>query len=340
MKILHVTECVGGGVCRAIDAVVAGSPQHEHMLLSVDPASQVDGGRAFSQVWRFPHGHLARLRFLNRVASELRPEVVHAHSSWAGLYSRVVGLPCSTIYEPHAYAFESASKLKRGLFYLAERILATRADAVVALSPREAGLARKLNPRAKIVLVPNVATIEPPPGPAVSRLRTVVMVGRLTPQKDPGYFSKLSRLVHERDDSIAFRWIGGGDPSLTTGLEGADVTVTGWLDDDQLRQELSTAGLYVHTALYEGFPLSVLDAASCGVPIIARAIPAFDGSAVHQIGTLEALADAIVTFFHDQGLHDRLRANNQALLAAMSPKAHNAALDLLYSSFESKRPHA
>lgn len=330
MKILHVTECVGGGVGRAIDRIPGSVPSHEHFLLSVRPDVQVPSGRGFVRSEILPNGHLRRIFALRRMVSELRPDVIHAHSSWAGFYVRATSIPGRIVYQPHGYALELGGRVRRMVFATAEWLLTQRRSSVAVLSPHEFDVAGRLNARGRRVFVPNVPTVESSLRQPGNRSRRVVMVGRLSEQKDPEYFAALKQSVASQDETIDFRWIGDGDAKRKRNLERTGVTVTGWLDDAELVAELESAGLYAHTGKYEGFPLSVLDAAACGLPVVARAIPAFNGSPVAQFESLAQHARAIITFFSTPGGDADLAARNDELLNIMSPVQQQAALLRLY----------
>jgi glycosyltransferase involved in cell wall biosynthesis len=339
MRILHVTQAYGGGLSRAIEQIVALTPQHEHFLLGKGVEIDSAGQGGFRAVRLLPANHLEAMRNLIATAGELMPDVVHAHSSWAGMYARAVKLPIPVVYEPHCYAFEMEGVVKRIAYFSAEWLLARRLATVVVLSEHESKLARKLSHSGRQVYLPNVPSL-----PIVvqeaghKRDRSVVMVGRLCQQKDPAYFAELAHIVHGLDPTIDFRWIGDGDAAHRATLLHAGVVVTGWLNGTELASELSTAGCYVHTARYEGFPLSVLDAAAQRVPILARAIPAFDGSRLRQVRTIQQMAIEIVQVMDSGEFVAQLQILNDALLSEMNADRQVAALADLYSGTRAELP--
>ncbi|PJI54022.1 hypothetical protein CTI14_20595 [Methylobacterium radiotolerans] len=192
-----------------------------------------------------------------------------------------------------------------------------------------------LNPNARRVLVPNVPTVRPSGNISNGRQRSVVMVGRIGPQKDPEYYVALKQEVTSVDPAVNFIWVGDGNARQKSNLEDAGVTVTGWLDDAALVAELEAAGIYAHSARYEGFPLSVLDAAACGLPVVARAIPAFDGSPVAQFPSVASHAEAIVRYFSSSTGTSDLAGLNAKLLDVMNSETHRQALLKLYERMES-----
>ena len=74
---------------------------------------------------------------------------------------------------------------------------------------------------------------------------------------------------------MRLKWIGGGgsDAHLAE-LLAAGVEVTGWLEQDIAVKELAGCDIYLHTAAWEGYPMTILEAFELGLPVVARGIPA------------------------------------------------------------------
>lgn len=298
--VLHVVESFGAGVAYALTRYVDSTPELEHHLLKASRRERVSPSELdrFATVSVFPRG-LSSIGALRRAIQRVRPDVIHAHSSWAGAIARL-GTPRGgprIVYTPHCFAFERTDVHVglRALFWAAEWVFAQRTDAVLACSSREAELGRTLGV-STVVHVPNVADIdsllpaamanrgseasltEAPSGPAASSPRSaadgVVMVGRLAPQKDPDFFIEVARLVWETRPNTRFTWIGDGDVERRQRLESAGITVTGWLDHSATAVALAEASVYVHSAAWEGFPISLLEAHAAGLAVVARRISA------------------------------------------------------------------
>ena len=329
--VLHVTECYEGGVSLAVRAMARNTPEFEHILLASgrDVESELRSG-VFERIIKLRGSLLRRTRKVGLLTVESGAAVVHAHSSWAGVYARLLRLPVPVVYQPHGYAFEKPRFLQRVTFRSAERILAPRADRVAVLSQREALLAREVGPRSRIFPVPNVPTVEIARGQrAFPKRPTVVMVGRLVDQKDPGFFAAVLEHVQRVMPEARGLWIGDGEVGHREVLEARGIEVTGWLDPHEVTQHLDRAAIYVHSARYEGFPLSVLDAAARGLPVIARDIPTFDQTALTRAATVPALADAAVHVLSNEQEWCRERARTARLIDEMNPVAqHDALIDL------------
>ena len=52
-----------------------------------------------------------------------------------------------------------------------------------------------------------------------------------------------------------------------------NITITGMLDKEQVEEKMINSDLYVMTSLTECFPMVLLEASSCGLPLIAFDVP-------------------------------------------------------------------
>lgn len=336
--ILHVTECYAGGVSRAINAAASLATDHEHHLIYSGGDTPPPG--VFASARPFRKGIFARTMQLRAVVNELKPTLLHAHSSWAGVYSRLLRLPVAIAYQPHGYKFEDpeSPRLLRTMYRLAESALARRADVVVVLSPREDDLASELSPRTPRVFMPNVASLRPSTCVDKSAANRVFMIGRLSRQKDPLYFARVAELVRVVRPDIEFVWVGDGDAAYRSQLEAEGITVTGWLNQQDLATFLDEPGIYLHSAAYEGFPLSLLDAAAFGHLVVARRIPALAGTSVAVEESEEKLSRLLLGTLSGT-VEDVFRASQArvSLPEMMSPERQTDALFGLYASNEQKR---
>nr|WP_258368976.1 glycosyltransferase [Curtobacterium sp. MCBD17_030] len=223
-----------------------------------------------------------------------------------------------------------SSALKKGLFAGAEWLLALRPQRFAVLSPREDLLAKRLNRRRERILVPNVPTVPIRRSARPATAASIIMVGRISVQKDPSFFLSTLRAVRREVPGVQAVWVGDGDPTGRRALQAEGVRVTGWVPSERLISELDSASVYVHSAAYEGFPLSVLDAAARGLPVVARAIHAFSGSTVAQYETVDSIATAVSQLLVDGPHKDRASARNDSLLDQMSERRQREQLKRLY----------
>lgn len=339
IDVLHVAECFEGGVGRAIVNIVRASPDLRHGLLATGADMQEpERLRDFVRVEQLRRGPIARALQVRRTNRLLRPRYVHAHSSWAGVFTRLA-LPPSTgiIYQPHGYAFEKPNRVLAGIFRSAETVLASRKQVVVVLSNRERNLAEGLSKGANTFLLPNIPTVPTRVKPDrddyrrdLSQPLKLVMIGRLGAQKDPDFFARTVNATRERGLKCEGIWIGDGSAEERASLEGQGIRVTGWLETSVLVEEIDRADVYIHTGVYEGFPLSVLDAAARRRIVVVRDIPAFEGLGFANASSPEGLAALIERLDTNSSYRAEVAGAGEALLEGSSQTMLTRRLNALY----------
>jgi len=347
--VLHVVVRTGSGVAAAIGDHMASTPAFEHhLLLSRDATCQIGYrlDRMATSVTELPAGRVVAIQCLRALAGELRPDVVHAHSSHAGAYVRAAlgrRLQHRIVYTPHCYAFERTDVARplQASFWLAEAGLSFLGAQVAACSPLEAAIARSLPGRQHVTYVPNIApemeTLlgpERPPeqtpdvGPS-PRLR-VSAAGRVTAQKAPGLFAAAARRNQQSANPFEWIWIGGGDDNEEQTLRAAGVEVTGWLSRNDAVRRLARSHVYVHTASWEGAPMTILEAAALHVPVLARRTRAMEALGIEPLFDSESqLLTLLADFPRGTGL-ELARRCGDALRRNHTRRAQAQALDAVY----------
>jgi glycosyltransferase involved in cell wall biosynthesis len=91
------------------------------------------------------------------------------------------------------------------------------------------------------------------------------------------------------------------------------VDVPGWIDQDQVQHLLEQTDIFLLPSLSEGVPMAILEAFSCGIPVIATAVNSIpevvqDGRNGLLIppGDLPALVAAMTRLLDDTDLRHRL----------------------------------
>jgi glycosyltransferase involved in cell wall biosynthesis len=222
--------------------------------------------------------------------------------------------------------------LKGMAFTIAERLLARRTAAFVAVSPHEVELCHMAKPDKETFLVPNIPSVAPSLTDNVTPpTGEIVMVGRLSEQKDPGLFASIARLSRQTHPGWRFVWVGDGDPTMRAELVKAGVEVTGWVTADEVSSRLRASFAYLHTAAWEGFPLSVLDALASKTPVLVRDIVAFDGVSLAKFSTAEQ-ATSILTELTTKGVRARNILQGAEILESMNSAVQSSVLSECYDA--------
>lgn len=303
MRVLHVTESMGSGVEAAILDYVRSSPKEiKHSLLYASRGYRTGGlqSAGLEYVVDAGQGAFSLARQMKSAVARVKPDIVHLHSSWAGLVGRStsLGKRLAIVYSPHSFYFERTdlSAPARRFAYVAEKFFAKRTHVIAAVSPHEERRARELG--AASVYVPHIAQvpdIRKSSAHGTMGLPRIVAVGRLSAQKDPDFFIEVKVSLDRRGVKADWLWVGGGDDDYQQRLEEAGVRVTGWLDRVEALRLVVDSAIYLHTAAWEGNPISLLEVEHLKVPAVVRSIPSVVslGYSSHVV-TAESMADEIL----------------------------------------------
>ena len=149
--------------------------------------------------------------------------------------------------------------------------------------------------------------------PAGARERLALTVGivdqRNLERKGLMTFVRAAALVPDVEFVVAGKWIDGSVEALRAAAAD-NVTLTGWLEQDELEALYRRASVYVQASRHEGFGLSVAEAMLAGcVPVVssAGALPEVVGDAGVVLEAVAPAPDAVA-----DGVRRGLAANGDA----------------------------
>jgi glycosyltransferase involved in cell wall biosynthesis len=340
MRVLHVAEPVDGGVVRCVQQLSAHQlARGWQVAVAGPPAGQLPtaveeaGGRHLE--WqagpRPGPATLGEVVRLARVIDRVRPDVVHLHSSKAGLAGRLVlrgSRP--TIFQPHAWSFSAVTGPVRAATLRWERLGARWAHRVVCVSEGERRLAEQVGIHAPLVVLANGVDLGgfPPAGDddrrgARERLGIdastplAVAVGRLHRQKGQRELVRWWPQVAERVPGARLALVGDGPDRAD--LEAAGAWVVGATDD--VRSWLHAADVVVLHSRWEGLALTLLEAMASARSVVGtdidgmREVVRGDAGALVAFDTA-ALPEAIAARLVDPALAAREGAVGRARVEA------------------------
>ncbi|NQX06063.1 glycosyltransferase [Rathayibacter sp. VKM Ac-2856] len=360
VTVLHVCERFGGGLADAISSFAAADSGIRHVLLyaaSPEVPLPTSAQEIFDEIIELPAGHLARVLAVRAAVHRTRAPILHSHSAFAGLYARLAlsRHSAAQVHSPHCFPFERADRGPSTLraFHLIEWILARNTSLFVTCSENELARAHDLGaaPAAWVVNtanhVPEQFIRDSNGYSAITAIKDlnapprVVGVGRVAPQKGTDIFSEAVRTLIAEGVLARFRWIGrGNSEELTRDLEDSGVEVTGWLPKEVGLNALADADVYVHTARWEGFPVSLLEAVAIGVPIVVLRRPYAATLPDELLVEEHELAGRIALLLEDCDLRRRNVDLARAALASHIPARQREQLQDAYLSLvrpESRR---
>lgn len=286
MQIVHVTECLAGGVLTFLLNLTQALDTEEHVIIfsrrdnTPDHVETLFGSNVKLVPWKYAgreirpkQDFLALLELMKLLRQYPNADVVQLHSSKAGFLGRVacrlLGRTKKVFYLPHGLSFarEDVSERKKQFYTYLEKIGNAFCGDVIACSDSEKDLLVKKGIYNVHVINNGIkAAGELPEYRKFSYPLVIGTTGRLTGQKNPALFNEIARAFRS-DTRVRFLWIGDGE--LRNEIEPADnVEVTGWLTPQEVQNKLRNVDLYLSTALWEGLPYAVLEAMNLGKPLL------------------------------------------------------------------------
>jgi len=99
-------------------------------------------------------------------------------------------------------------------------------------------------------------------------------------------------------------------------------------------EKLSNADFYFHTAAWDGFPISVLEAAKMNKPMILREIGPFLSEGLYTVDSIDkAIEEIKLLTYSDTSAYHRAKNNYVKINEHHSQENLQQALNSLYSSF-------
>ena len=327
IKVLHVVEAFGGGVFEQLRHLTARLPSHgvastiaygRRLETPAEPRDVIAPDVELIELrWgrRTVSGEIVALRAIRRVMRDVNPDVVHLHSSFAGLLGALAtprGVP--TVYTPHGYSFTMTNRghVSRLVFREIETLVGARVDVIGAVSRSEQAAAVALGVPAEIVVVENgIPELDHPHRLSSSRHGArprVVAMGRIGPARRP---ADAARILAGVADIADVEWIGDGPDARDRAMvERMGVPVSGWLPRAEAVKRLQRADIYLHCAGWDGQPLSVLEALAVGCVVVGSNIPPLRDIVpdVQRFDTPEEAVSVLRALLADQELANSCRA--------------------------------
>jgi glycosyltransferase involved in cell wall biosynthesis len=238
-----------------------------------------------------PHVDFGHLLELRRLLRERKPDVVHTHSSKAGVLGRLASRSTGVgarVHTPHTFAFLFGAMFgsrSRRLFRAVERSLAASTDRFIAVSQNEAATFAGAGfiPSEKVRVVPNGvdpqrwgaaqpvgrSTLGVPAGAPC-----VAVVGLLNVAK--GQDLALRALAEPGLEALHLLVVGHGEllgayTALASELGVAARThFLGWRDDTP--RLLKSVDALLLPSRWEGMPYIVLEAMAASLPVVATRV--------------------------------------------------------------------
>jgi glycosyltransferase involved in cell wall biosynthesis len=276
-------------------------------------------------------------RAVRALIRSVGPDIVHCHSSKAGLIGRLAacaeGVP--VVFTVHGWPFEQGISLPwrmTGLIseHVASRVCRSQHVITVAEADRQLALRKRVQPARRMTTVHNgITDTELRAEPGGGDPPILVMVARFFEQKD---HDSLLRALDGIEQPFRMLFVGDGPRLETVKALAGDLHLHDRVDflgdRHDVPELLAGAQLFVLSSLWEGFPISILEAMRAGLPVVACDVGGVKESVIErQTGFLveprdvEGLRRAIERMLRDPELRQRLGAAGRALFERQFGKA-------------------
>ncbi|MCA2017556.1 glycosyltransferase [Vibrio tritonius] len=314
MKILHIVESTATGtLSMVLMAVQAQVSKHE---VSVIYSKRRDTPKNIKNLFpdnvhlfevsmgakSFP-GSIFRVR---KTITKLSPDIIHCHSSFGGFVGRLSSLflRCKVFYSPHCISFmrKDIGIVKFLLFSLFERVGCLKKATYIACSESEKKAISDVLKNVSVVLLENAVDLSDfvnrPNYSFISDTKRIVSVGGVRKQKGFEEFADIA--IKCSSLGYKFIWVGDGDEKSKKCLENAGVEITGWKSREEVINILQTSDLYLSTSLWEGMPVSVIEACAAGLPLLLRNCPGNCDIVINNsLGHLFSSTDEAISYLND-----------------------------------------
>lgn len=278
-KVLHIVEAFGGGVFTVLNDLINGLSEEYEIVIAYSLREQTperfkeyfNNDVKFIEVKNFtrsisPIRDFKALMEIRNIVKKEKPDIVHLHSSKAGILGRI-GIHSRKIkmfYNPHGFSFLKLddSRLKRTVYRMIEKVTAmiNPKCTIVGCSKGEYNEAKKINSNSICInngidiRKLNEETKELHIKEIDYKNLKICTVGRISFQKNPKTFNEVAKAF----PSYKFTWIGDGERKEE--LTASNITVTGWMTRKEVLKELNDNDIFLLLSLWEGLPISLLEA--------------------------------------------------------------------------------
>jgi glycosyltransferase involved in cell wall biosynthesis len=308
--------------------LVHGADTHAEILAKVDPRVQVTSSPSLVQPVT-PAADIRALRELVRLFRGLRPDVVHTHTSKAGILgriaARIAGIPV-IVHGVHIVPFWNVGRQEAIIYKGLERAVASTTDAFIDVSPGVRGLCLEagVGRTEQHHVIPSGFELErfrsaTPPAdwcellavePDQPRPPVLIVLAALEQRKRHlELLAEFPRVVERFPD---VRLILAGNGRLRTDVEarvaslglGSNVVMTGFHPCPE--ELIALADVCVLSSMREGLPRVIMQYLAGGRPVVASDLPGLDDVLVDGVngvvtpaGEVGAVIDAVIDLLGD-----------------------------------------
>lgn len=283
--------------------------------------SQRDGSRMTKTAFAFT----AYVRFIITLLKDRKIKVVHIHSSARGSFWRkaifiriALKFKKKVIFHSHSGSFKD--------FYNSNsdkvRKILDRCDVIVALSEQWKSFFNSIGYISNCIVINNPIVAPSITPRATDNIKHILFLGKICPEK--GVFDMLDMIIAHKSDlegKVCFHIAGNDQIDRLNNIINEHglsslVKYEGWVTGEQKNQLFNDSDMFILPSYIEGVPVSILEAMSYGLPVIATDVGGVASVVTHgqnglfiTPGDKEQMFEAIKLLLNDEAYKNRLVAN-------------------------------
>ena len=293
MKILQIItlgDCIGGAQIHVVDLAIELKKRNHDVTVVTGTSGLINEWLSQSNIKNKSLHYLRRninltndikaYKELKELIKTEKPDIVACHSSKAGIIVRLVcaGLKIPCTFTVHGWSCaEGVPPLQRNVYLYLEKILGIFSKKLITVcqADKNFGIRHKIVSPQKLVTIQNGVkdqTLLASNTMVKPDAFVMAMSARFQNQKD--HLSLVQALIPLKNDSWILYLLGDGDETveeIRTVVVDNDLTekvkFIGYVSN--VHAYLAIADLFLLISKWEGFPLSILEAMSMRLPIIA-----------------------------------------------------------------------
>lgn len=248
-------------LCEENEVIVAAGEGDGKLYGLLDKRIKIERLRNLKRRLSIKHDPLAVVE-LRRLYKKYQPDIVHLHSSKAGMLGRVAFPRKKVVYTVHGF---DSIRIAYRKFLPIERLMQRFCSSIVGVSKYDKenmlseNITRNVNYIYNGIFVPDISESLSFNLPKQYK-KTVLCIARLAPPKDSVLYMKVAELLPD----YAFVWIGNQEAVVN---HPENVYFMGNIQ--QAGRYNQIADIFVLPSNYEGLPMVIIEAMSLGKPVVA-----------------------------------------------------------------------
>ncbi|AYC31463.1 glycosyltransferase family 1 protein [Pseudomonas cavernae] len=295
MKVVHVIEAWKGGIASYVEALVKYQLAKGYTVFLLADSNQLDtdardlGAEVIN--YKSSRSPLAFIRIAKEISEKIEiisPDIVHCHSTFPGIYVRLLKNSNKVIYTPHAWSFfkKDVGWLARFTYKRIEYFMSKRCKKIICMSLEEMKAARSIGispERLSLVytgipgLSQGIAATKKNESCSGDGPLKVGFFGRFDYQKG---FDLLEKVVPLLANNVEIHLFGGAVRGDNKRID-SHFFLHGWIDHSKIHDCMSSMDVILIPSRWEGFALTPLEAMRAGRSIIISNLSSLPEVVIH-----------------------------------------------------------